>query len=129
MQVFGLPGHLIRNARRASRLIDAKTPNIAAAIRGDVLARWRRAMANGLTAQQAADVGVPRSTLYRWERTPAPKSRRPHRPRKPAWCSALVKAVEELRADNAMWGAWTILSQADRSGLFNSMSNGSRNRP
>ncbi|MDQ3558986.1 MAG: DUF429 domain-containing protein, partial [Pseudomonadota bacterium] len=33
-----------------------------------------------------------------------PNSRRPHRVRKPAWSSALVTAVEELRADNPMWG-------------------------
>ena len=26
MQVFGLPGHIIRNARGASRLLAAKTP-------------------------------------------------------------------------------------------------------
>ena len=44
MQVFGLPGHIIRNARGASR----------------------RAMAQGLTGEQAAKaVGFPRSTLYR----------------------------------------------------------------
>ncbi len=28
MQVFGLPGHLIRSARSASRLLAAKTPDI-----------------------------------------------------------------------------------------------------
>ena len=28
MQVFGLPGHVIRSGRDASRLLDAKTPNI-----------------------------------------------------------------------------------------------------
>ena len=62
-------------------------------------------MANGLTAEEAAEVvGVPRSTLYRWEKAPEPKSRRPHRLRKPAWPPALVQAVEELRADNPMWG-------------------------
>jgi DNA-binding XRE family transcriptional regulator len=105
MQVFGLPGHVIRNGRRASRLIDAKPPHIAAAIRRDALARWRWAMAQGLTAQEAARiVGVPRSTLYRWEKTPEPKSRRPHRRREPNWSAALVRAVEALRADNPMWG-------------------------
>lgn len=49
-------------------------------------------------------MGVPRSTLYRWEKAPQPKSRRPQRPRKPAWSPALVQAVEALRADNPMWG-------------------------
>jgi transposase InsO family protein len=113
MQVFGLPGHLIRNGRCASRLIGAETPNIPAAIRRDALARWRRARASGLTADAAADIiGVPRATLYRWEKQLEPKSRRPHRLRKPAWSPALVKAVEELRADNPMWGkrklAWLL---------------------
>ena len=62
-------------------------------------------MSDGLTAEKAAKaVGIARSTLYRWERAPEPRSRRPHRPRKPAWTPALVKAVEELRADNPMWG-------------------------
>jgi transposase InsO family protein len=62
-------------------------------------------MAQGLTAQEAARiVGVPRSTLYRWEKTPEPKSRRPHRRREPNWSAALVRAVEALRADNPMWG-------------------------
>ena len=105
MQVFGLPGHVIRNGRAASRLIDAKTPNIAAAVRRDLVARWRQGMAKGLSAQDAADVvGAPRSTLYRWMKRPEPKSRRPHRPRKPAWPPALVEAVEALRLDNPMWG-------------------------
>ena len=82
MQVFGLPGHLIRNGRRASRLIDAQPPSSAAAIRGDALTRWRRAMAKGLTAEEAAEiVAVPRSTLYRWAKAVEPKSRRPHRVR------------------------------------------------
>ena len=113
MQVFGLPGHIIRNGRRASRLIDAETTNIAAAIRRDAVVRFRRAMAKGLSAEDAAKaVGHPRSTLYRWEKAPVPKSRRPHRLRRPAWSSALVKAVEELRADNPMWGkrklAWLL---------------------
>jgi transposase InsO family protein len=105
MQVFGLPGHLIGNGGAASRLIAAKTPNIAAAIRRDAVARWRSAMAKGLSGEDAAKaVGQPRSTLYRWEKMPEPKSRRPHRSRKPAWPPALLRAVEDLRADNPMWG-------------------------
>jgi hypothetical protein len=105
MQVFGLPGHVIRNGRRASRLIDAETTNIAAAIRSDAVRRWRQAMSKGLTADDAAKViGHPRSTLYRWQKQPQPKSRRPHRIRKAAWSPALAQAVEELRADNPMWG-------------------------
>ena len=123
MQVFGLPGHLIRNGRRASRLIDAQPPNSAAAIRRDALTRWRQAMAKGLTAQEAADVvGVARSTLYRWEKALEPKSRRPHRCRKPAWSPALVKAVEELRADNPMWGKRKLVWLLRREGFAASVS-------
>ncbi len=54
MQVFGLPRHIIRNAGAASRLLGAKTPNIEAERRRDAVARWRRAMVDGLTASQAA---------------------------------------------------------------------------
>ena len=105
MQVFGLPGHVIRNAGRASRLLDAKTPDIEAARRRDAVARWRAAMRDGLTADRAAHaVGVPRSTLYRWEKAPAPKSRRPHRVRQRSWSPALRAEVERLRLDFPFWG-------------------------
>jgi len=105
MQVFGLPRQIIRNGRAAARLLDAKTPNIEAARRRDAVARWRRAIGDGLSAEGAARaVGVPRSTLYRWEKDPAPKSRRPLRVRPKAWTSALRQAVERLRQDFPMWG-------------------------
>lgn len=105
MQVFGLPGHVTRNGRRASRLLDAETPNIEAERRRDAVARWRGAMRAGLTAEQAAQaIGVPRATLYRWEKAPAPKSRRPHRMRPKNWSAALRTEVERLRLDFPMWG-------------------------
>jgi transposase InsO family protein len=105
MQVFGLPGHVIRNGRAASRLIDAKAPHSEAAIRRDAVARWRRAIADGLTAEQAARaVGYPRSTLYRWQKHPEPGSRRPRRMRGRTWSPELVLAVERLRHDQPMWG-------------------------
>jgi transposase InsO family protein len=105
MQVIGLPGHVIRHGRIASRLIAAKTPDIAAAIRRDAVARWRLAMRRGLCADDAARaVGVPRATLYRWEKRAEPRSSRPRRVRAPSWTSALVRAVEQLRRDNPMWG-------------------------
>jgi transposase InsO family protein len=115
MQVFGLPRHVIRTCRLASR-IAARSSSKEAALRGDAVSRWREGMRSGLSALAAARiVGVPRSTLYRWEKRLEPKSRRPHRPRKPAWPSALVQAVEELRADNPMWGkrklAWLLRRQ------------------
>jgi len=112
MQVFGLPRHVIRTGRLASR-IAARSSSKEAALRGDAVIRWREGMRSGLSALLSARVvGVPRSTLYRWEKRLEPKSRRPHRRRKPAWSSALVQAVEELRADNPMWGkrklAWLL---------------------
>jgi putative transposase len=54
MQVFGLPGHVIRNGRAASRLIAAKPPSSAAAIRREALERWRLLMGRGLSAAVAA---------------------------------------------------------------------------
>ena len=105
MQVFDLPGQIIRNGRAASRLLDAKTPNIEAARRRDTVARWRRAIADGLTTVEAAKaVGVPRSSLYRWERNAEPKRRRPLRVRQKDWPPALRRAVERLRQDFPMWG-------------------------
>lgn len=104
MQVFGLPGHIIRTGKLASR-IAAKSQDNEAAIRRAVVARWRQAMADGLTAEQAAKaVGVPRASLYRWEQQPEPRSRRPKRTRAKTWTPALVEAVEALRLDHPMWG-------------------------
>ncbi len=71
MQVRGLPRQIVRNGCAASRLLAEKAPNIGAETRRDAVARWRRAMANGLTAEQASPaVDEPRSTLYRWEKAP-----------------------------------------------------------
>jgi putative transposase len=104
MQVFGLPGHVIRNGKVASR-IAAKSSYDESAIRRAAVARWRRAMANGLTADQAAAaVGIPRASLYRWEKRPELGSRRPKRPRARTWTPALIEAVEALRLDHPMWG-------------------------
>ena len=123
MQVFGLPGHVIRNGRAASRLIDAKSPSSAAAIRRDAGARWRLLMSRGLSASDAAKgVGVPRSTLYRWTQRLEPKSRRPHRPRARTWTSALVRAIEQLRADNPMWGKRKLVVLLRREGVVVSAS-------
>ena len=105
MQVFGLPGHVIRSGRTASRLLGAETPNIEAQRRRDAVVRWRRAIADGLTAEQAAKaVGVPPSTLYRWQKQPEPRSRRPKRVRAKSWTPVLIEAAEALRLDHPMWG-------------------------
>jgi hypothetical protein len=104
MQVFGLSGRILRTGKLASR-IAAKSPNNDAAIRQAAVACWRQAMARGLTAEQAAQaVGVPRSTLYRWQKRPERRSRRPKRTRAKTWTPALIKAVQALRLDHPMWG-------------------------
>src|SRR6476469_1215989 len=104
MQVFGLPGHIIRAGKVASR-IAAQSLDSEAGIRRCTVARWRQAMADGLTAEQAAKaVGQARATLYRWEKRPELRSRRPRRVRGKSWTPALVEAVEHLRGDNPMWG-------------------------
>lgn len=112
MQVFGLPRHLIRAGSLASR-IAAKSASNEAAMRRELVRRWRRAIGEGLTAAQAAAaVGVSRASLYRWERCPDLKSRRPRRVRRPRWTTEMVRTVEELRGDNPMWGkrklAWVL---------------------
>lgn len=62
-------------------------------------------MRDGLDAEQAArPVGVPRATLYRWEKEPVLDSRRPRLLRAPKWPPELVEAVEALRLDDPMWG-------------------------
>jgi len=106
MQVVGLPAHVIRNGRAASRLLAAKTPHIEAARRRDAVQRWRGAIAAGLSAEQAANAaGVPRATLYRWEKRPDRKSRRPHRPRKPHYTSFQAQGVEQAPSLSAKY--WT----------------------
>lgn len=123
MQVFSLPRHLTRTAQSASRLLGAQPPNSEAERRRDAVARWSRARRDGLTADQAAQaVGVSRATLYRWQLEAEPKSRRPHAVRKPAWSPALAKAVEDLRADNPMYGKRKIAALLRRQGVRTSTS-------
>jgi transposase InsO family protein len=75
-------------------------------------------MADGLTADRAAQaVGVSRATLYRWLKQAEPRSRRPHHVRRPSWTPALAKAVEDLRADNPMWGKRKLAALLRREGI------------
>ena len=76
-----------------------------------------------MTAEQAAQaVGVGRASLYRWKKDAEPKSRRPHRVREPVFAPELVKAVEDLRADNPMWGKRKLAALLRRDGVQTSAS-------
>jgi putative transposase len=118
MQIRGLPGHVIRNALRAARLLDAKTTDFEAARRRAAVARWQQARRDGLTAQQAAQaVAVPLSTLYRWAKDAPIRSRRPKRLRKATWTPQLVKAVEEWRLEEPTWGKARIVVKLREQGF------------
>lgn len=104
MQVFGLQRAVYRGARWSSRC-EAANLDANAALRADIVKRWREARDAGLSAGAAARaVGVSRACLYRWARDPKLKSRRPKRMRAPTWTPAQVEAVEALRLDYPMWG-------------------------
>lgn len=117
MKVFGLHPALYRGARLASRL-DAAAASDIATIREQALRQWRAARRHGLSAAQAAEaVGIARATLYRWQRCPAPKSRRPHRHCLPTRrTAALIAAVATLRAQYPMWGKRKIATMLARTG-------------
>ena len=113
MQVFGLPRQVTRSATAVSCL--EATESGEAAHRREILARWQQARDDGLTADQAARA-VPRSTLYRWQKSPEPRSRRPKRVRQPDWSPELVAAVREIRTDFPLWGKARITVLLHRRG-------------
>jgi len=103
MKVFGLRREVYQFARLAQRL--SAEPSPSAALRRDTLVRWGQARHHGLTAAQAARaVGVPASSLYRWQKRLEPRPRRPHRCRQANWPPALAREVEQLRRRFPMWG-------------------------
>lgn len=66
MQAIGVHGALSSATKIASccRLEDSSDPVVA-----DRLDRWHATQRNGLSAEDAAHaVGVPRATLFRWDR-------------------------------------------------------------
>ena len=98
MQAFR---HGSRFARAASMSIKAE------AAEGGPAAAARR---EGLTARKAAEVvGVPKSTLFGWDKLRRenrlePRSRRPRRVRRADWPESLVRTAEEIRQDQPIWG-------------------------
>ena len=106
MQVFGLPEQIIRNGQVASRLLAAKTPDIEAARRRDAVARWRRAMADGLTAEQAAKPSASRARRsIAGKSAPSPARAGPHAPRQPTMAAGPCRARSRSCAPTIRCGA------------------------
>lgn len=122
MRVVGLP----RPFYQAGRLLDTATAvNAEAQARHGALVLWREFQALGVCPREAArKVGVPVSTLYRWDRRQreaglsglASRSRAPHRRRTPRWSPALVGAVAELRRQPPWYGKDKLTPLLQRQG-------------
>lgn len=108
MQLIGLPKVFYQAARLETLEL---SPIVRERLRW--LRPWQALRAKGCTAAEASqEVGIPRSTLFRWLRLfklfgnkgLEPRSRRPKRVRKPTWSPKLVDKVLELRERYPRWG-------------------------
>ncbi len=89
------------------------------------LSCWQALRQQGLPSIQASEtVGLPRSTLYRWQKelkaqgpqALEPKSRRPRRRRQPTWGPELADAVLKLREQFPRWGKDKLVVLLGRQG-------------
>ena len=93
--------------------------------RFNTVERFERAISKGLTSVEAASVvGVPRSTLYRWQKRKTLKldslvsrSRRPKTLRKAKNRSAEAIRIQELRQNWPRWGKRKIAKLLQREGI------------
>ncbi len=93
-------------------------PDAETAKRSGLVRRWRQAWRDGLTVEQAADaVGVPLSTLRRWEKRPERLSTRPLRVRLPELRRGIEGRVRELRKRFPAWGRGKIAAVLRREGI------------
>ena len=108
MRIVGLPKAFYHFGRGAPPSLSAKAQD-----RFRWLRCWQALRQQGLSSIQAGEVvGLPRSTLYRWQKElkdqgPAalePKSRKPRRRRQPTWSPKLAEAVLNLREQWPRWG-------------------------
>ena len=88
-----------------------------------LLRAWEAIRLKGINSHEASKIpGIPRSTLYRWEKRLKeegikglePKSRRPKRTRKKSWSYDLIEAIKELRLMSPSWGKekiWILLQK------------------
>src|SRR5881628_3299176 len=104
MQYRGLPRTMVRGSR-------LRPPELSpeAVRRLQALELWRR---TGRLGDVCEVFGASRAALYRWRHrfdpddltSLQPRSRRPHRVRRPEWTSELRRAVERLRRRYPRWG-------------------------
>ena len=108
MRVFGLPGSLYQVSGSAPGHLSDKAKE-----HWRYVSVWQVLRKQGLSGAAASQaMGLPRSTLYRWQRSLKDhgpqgleaRSRRPKRRRQPTWSPELANAVLELREQYPRWG-------------------------
>ena len=120
MRILGLP-RAFYHFNRGS--LPSLTPE--AQVRYRWLSCWQVLRQQGLSNIQASEmVGLPRSTLYRWQKklkahgplALEAKTRRPHRRRQPTWSPELADAVLRLREQYPRWGKDKLVVLLGRQG-------------
>jgi putative transposase len=105
--------------------IRVSRPDSEALKRFDAVERFEKALAKGLNSKDASKVvGVPRSTLYRWQKKKTvkldsliSKSRRPNNFRKPKSLGHVAIRIQELRQNFPRWGKKKITILLKREGI------------
>lgn len=120
MRVVGLPSSFYQFAKTKLGDLPADAQE-----RLRMVSCWQALRQQGLTGSAAAEaLGLPRSTLYRWDRALretgpeglCTKSRRPRRVRRPTWSPELSQAVLELREQYPRWGKDKLVILLKRQG-------------
>src|SRR5690606_28208918 len=101
MQVFHLPGRVSRTAQLMSRLIGAKAPDSEAAIRRDIVHRWRQAIREVLcAAEPKATAGAPAALVAGTRRSGrGTAARQPHVGQAQDRRAARPRRLHDLRLD------------------------------
>jgi len=108
MQVVGLPRAFYYIGQHSPLSLTAEAKE-----RLRYLCCWQALRKRGVSSIQAGqELGLPRSTLYRWQRRLREggpqgledRSRRPLKRRQPTWSAELAQAVLDLREQRPRWG-------------------------
>lgn len=120
MRVFGLPGSLYQVSSLPPAHLSDKAKE-----HWRYLSAWQGLRRRGLSSAVSSEaLGLPRSTLYRWQRSLKEhgpqgleaRSRRPKRRRQPTWSPELADAVLELRERYPRWGKDKLVVLLQREG-------------